>query len=193
MTSLFPNGFSVLTADENSIKQGFDGVNAPSFAFHGLRGEDVENQTLFKLVKDGTHFYAFFRCAYQETPKDLSGAYGNKVYKGECVELFIGDKDAYYELDVSPYGVGFWALVTADDSGEPCFLEEFDGFSAKTDFVDGRYDVTLKIPFEKLEKFEALSFNAFRVEKTGDERISQSLFPTGCKFHHVVSAFQKIK
>jgi hypothetical protein len=193
MISLFPDEFSALETTAECVKKGFDGVDAPALLFHGLSGETAPNSTRFKFAKDGENFYALFRCAYQDLPKDISPKHGNRVYRGECVELFIGDKERYFELDVSPYGVTFWALVLSDDTGEPQFIEQTDGFFAKATFFDGGYDVVLTVPFSSLKQFDNLYANAFRVENTGDDRVSQSLFPTGCKFHHVPSVFKRIR
>lgn len=189
MTSLFPNGYSVLAAIKEP--QDFDGVPGIELPFFDLFGGEVENAGYLKICTFNSYLVACFRCFYKEKPIDASTFYGNRVFRGECVELFIGSRNEYYELDVSPYNVRFFALI--DENGQA--IEQTDlGISTVAKWGDGSYEILYKIPLSKLKRWEKLYFNAFRVEGIcHEERFSRSVWKTDSLLHHVPAAFKRLK
>ena len=145
------------------------------------------------MANDGDCLYCVFRCYFKNKPKDMTAVNGKKVYRDECVELFIGGKSEYFELDVSPYNVSFYAIVENDGDPEPDFKEiENDDICITTQIHKDFYDVLYKIPLCELAVFPKLYFNAFRIEMIDGQRVSRSVFATDSTSHHVPDAFVRI-
>ena len=165
------------------------------FAFSDLYGKPCENRAYFQITIDGLYLYGVFRCYFKEKPKDMTAVHGKKVYRDECVELFIGNRKRYYEIDVSAYNVCFVALVeNPNNEPEPIAEEtEIQGLETSVEMYGNYYETTYKIPIESLKEFGALYFNAFRVEMVKGERVSRSISKTECKSHHLPQAFIPIQ
>ena len=192
MTSLFPNGYLVESTDE--ILPNFDNVSAQAFPFFDLWGNACENEAYLKMTHDGVYLYCFFRCYFREKPQDVTAIHGKKVYRDECVELFIGSKNNYFEFDVSPYNMQFFVLVDNKGEPEPAFSEVVGDFSTATVMQDSFYEASYKISLKELLRFgKKLYINAFRVEMKNGERVSRTISKTNSNLHHVPEAFISIR
>lgn len=161
-----------------------------------LYGKTCENQTYFAINFDGSYLYVTFWCYFKEKPKDMTAVHGKKVYRDECVELFIGSKEEYYEIDISAYNMRFVALVeNPNNEPEPKATEtEIEGLETSIEMLETHYVASYKLPLGSLRRFgKEIYFNAFRIEMVEGSRASRALFPTGNATHHETSAFGNVK
>lgn len=161
-----------------------------------LYGKPCENETYFEITAENSYLYATFTCFFKEKPKDMTAIHGKKVYRDECVELFIGSKKEYYEIDVSAYNMRFVALVeNPDNEPEPKATEtEIDGLETSIEWADTYYIARYKLPIESVKNFgEEIYYNAFRVEMVAGERVSRAISKTNSKTHHNTEVFIPIK
>ena len=188
-TLLFPDGYSVCRADKNPTC--YNDILGMELPFFDLYGGVVENKATMKICLFDAYLVAAFRCEYRKKPVDVSPLYGNRVFRGECVELFVGSKEEYFELDVSPFGPHFFALISSDGKSEQCADLDVATHSV---WGEDYYEVMYRIPIALLSKWERLYFNAFRVEGVyHEERFSRAVFKTDCLLHHVPASFQRLK
>ena len=171
MISLFPDGKKTKLTD--------------------LYGKTCENEAYFEIKAIDSYLYAAFYCFFKEKPKDMTAIHGKKVYRDECVELFIGNREKYYEIDVSAYNARFTALVqNPNNEPEPPEKEiEIAGLETSVEMQANYYEVVYKIPLDSLKAFGQLYFNAFRVEMVNGQRVSRAVSKTMCKSHHCSAAF----
>lgn len=188
MTSLFPNGY---LAPKTEVVIDFDSTTAPVLSMCDLFGNPVPNDTFCKLVHDGENLYVLFKSFFKVKPLPTFEKHGNKVFRDDCVEIFVGNKSTYLELDVSAYNVLFSAVIK-NDNGD-IEVEEKEGL-AKTQAVikDGYYEVNYKMPLVNLKEFGDLYFNVFRVEMVDGARTSRSASKTDCLSHHESRAFMPL-
>jgi hypothetical protein len=160
-----------------------------------LYGKPCENETTFEINADNSYLYATFTCFFKEKPKDMTAIHGKKVYRDECVELFIGSKKEYYEIDVSAYNVRFIALVE-NPNGDPepeASETEINGLETSIEWLDSCYIARYKLPIVSVKEFgKEIYFNAFRVEMVEGKRVSRTISKTNCTSHHVPQAFISI-
>lgn len=157
-----------------------------------LYGKQCENETTFEINVDNSYLYATFCCYFKEKPKDMTAIYGKKVYRDECVELFIGSKKKYYEIDVSAYNMRFIAIVeNPNNEPEPKATEtEIEGLETSIQWADTYYIARYKLPIASIKRFgEEIYFNAFRVEMVNGERVSRTISKTNSKSHHNSEVF----
>ena len=157
-----------------------------------LYGKPCENEPTFEINADNSYLYATFTCFFKEKPKDMTAIHGKKVYRDECVELFIGSKKEYYEIDVSAYNMSFVALVkNPNNEPEPIAEEtEIEGLETSIEWADECYIARYKLPIASIKRFgEEIYFNAFRVEMVNGERVSRTISKTNSKSHHDSKAF----
>ena len=160
-----------------------------------LYGRPCDNETAFEINADNSYLYATFTCFFKEKPKDMTAIHGKKVYRDECVELFIGSKKEYYEIDVSAYNLRFVALVeNPNNEPEPIAEEtEIEGLETDIEWADSYYIARYKLPIESIKTFgEEVYYNAFRVEMVKGERVSRTISKTNSKSHHNTEAFISI-
>lgn len=188
MTSLFPNGY---TAPKTDATVDFDTTVAPVLSMCDLFGNPVTNDTFCKIVHDGQNLYVLFKSFFKIKPLPTFDKHGNKVFRDDCVEIFVGNKSTYLELDVSAYNVLFSAVITNHD-GE-IEIEEKDGLAETSTVIkDGFYEVKYKIPLSNLKQFGDLYFNVFRVEMVDGARTSRASSKTDCLSHHETRAFMPL-
>ena len=188
MTSLFPNSY---TAQKVSEVVDFDATSAPILSVKDLFGNAVPNDTFCKLVHDGKTLYVLFKSWYSGTLEPTYHVHGNKVFRDDCVEIFIGNRSQYFELDVSAFNVLFSAIITNDNM--QLDIEEKDGLAKTTACIkDGYYEVKYEIPIDSLKVFGDLYFNIFRVEMVDGKRTSRSASKTDCLSHHETRAFMPL-
>ena len=170
----------------------FEELPSEAIPLFDLYGLPVPNMSFVRFGHFNAYLYAAFRCFFREMPEDVSGLYGNRVFRGECVELFLGGKKEYLELDVSPFGNRFYALIRQE--GEEHSAEELPLPVTTTEkWYNGCYEVVYRIPKEELSRFDELCFNAFRVEGVyHKERFSRAAFATNRPEHHVPESFGKL-
>ena len=157
-----------------------------------LYGKPCENETTFEINANNSYLYATFTCFFKEKPKDMTAIHGKKVYRDECVELFIGSKKEYYEIDLSPYNMRFVALVeNPNNEPEPKATEtDIEGLETSIEWADTYYIARYKLPIESMNRFgEEVYCNAFRVEMVKGERVSRTISKTNSKSHHNTEAF----
>lgn len=189
MTSLYPNEY---TAPKLTGVVDFSTTSAPVLTVRDLFGNDVPNDTLCKLAHDGEYLYVFFRSYFKERPQPTFNIHGNKVFRDDCVEIFIGNKSTYFELDVSAYNVIFEAIIK--NNNMELEIDERQGLTKTTsEIFDEYYEVNYVIPLKSLEVFGELYFNVFRVEMVDGKRTSRSASKTDNLSHHVTDAFIKLK
>ena len=157
-----------------------------------LYGKPCENETTFEINADNSYLYATFTCFFKEKPKDMTATHGKKVYRDECVELFIGTRKKYYEIDVSAYNMRFVALVKNPNNEPEPIAEEtkIEGLETSIEWGENHYIASYKLPIESIKRFgEEIYFNAFRVEMVNGERVSRTISKTNSKSHHDSKAF----
>ena len=189
MTSLFPDGY---TANKVSEVVDFDTTSAPVLSVKDLFGNPVPNNTLCKIVHDGEKLYVLFKSFFEIKPLPTYEVHGNKVFRDDCVEIFIGNRTTYFELDVSAYNVLFSAIIT--NCNMELDIVEKDGLTVtEAEINDGYYCVKYEIPLCQLEQFGDLYFNIFRVEMVDGKRTSRSASRTDCLSHHQTRAFMPLR
>lgn len=112
------------------------------------------------------------------------------LFDGDAVEVFIapqGDRKRYFELEVSPYGVRFWASVV-NETGTDIDVERLAPvYAVKTMLTQDGYRAEIELPFAALHGLdtEKYLFNAYRLDKKSDGRqLLYALNPTLCdRFH----------
>lgn len=111
------------------------------------------------------------------------------LYTHDAVEVFLspdGDPARYKELEVSPFGVRFYANIRND--GGRIELEKIaPAYEAHAYETQQGYRVTIALPVSALEGFDAerFVFNAFRLDKRADGRLLlYALTPTLCASFH---------
>ena len=149
--------------------------------------ERKNGKTIFRFSAKNSLCY----CPYNQNNKPL--------YDGDVCEIFIGRRDEYYEIEVSPDGNGFFALIKNDGNGRFAMEKFLDCedivFSAKK--TDGGYEVSIELDDELVSRLccdgEVL-FNAFRIETDGGEKEKYlyALSPTLCGSFHRGEAFVKL-
>ena len=157
-----------------------------------LYGKPCENETFFEMHADNSYLRIDFTCFFKEKPKDMTAIHGKRVYRNECVELFIGNKKEYYEIDLSAYNICFTAFVENPNSDpEPEVTEtEIEGLETDVEWADSYYIAKYKLPTVSLRRFgEKLYFNAFRVEMVNGVRVSRAVSKTNSTSHHVPEVF----
>ena len=189
MTSLYPDNY---TAYKVSKVVDYDTTLAPKMGVRDLFGNNVPNDTFCKIVHDGKKLYVLFKSWYSGTLEPTFHVHGNKVFRDDCVEIFIGNRERYFELDVSAFNVLFEAVITND--GKSLDIDEQKGLTKTTATIfDGYYEVTYEIELDSLTQFGDLYFNLFRVEMVGGARTSRSMSKTDCLSHHETRAFIPLK
>ncbi len=103
------------------------------------------------ILSDSENLY-FLITAMEPTPEKLTGCTGkdSKVYKGDCIELFLYPPTAenvYYQIAAGYNGAVF-------DAMQPGSKKEFDsGVEVQTKVLKDRYVIELRVPAAKLAKF----------------------------------------
>ena len=174
MISLFPNG--------------------KSFGFSDLYGNPCENKAIFEIAVIGECLHWAFRCYFKEKPKDMTAVHGKKVYRDECVELFIGNRERYYEIDASAYNAVFTAFVeNPNGEDEPPAKEiQIADLEINSEMFEEYYEVRCNAPMAIFRGLGELYFNAFRVEMRSGERISRTISPTNSNSHHKPKSFLRL-
>ena len=164
------------------------------FVFSDLYGEPCENQATFQIAVFGEYLRWAFRCWFKEKPKDMTAVHGKKVYRDECVELFIGSRERYYEIDVSAYNMVFSAFVeNPNGDDEPPAKEiQIEGLETSVKIGEAYYEVVCKVPMKTFAGLGELYFNAFRVEMQGGERVSRTISQTNSNSHHKPASFLQL-
>ena len=189
MTSLFPNTY---IAPQLAEVGDFDSISAPILTVRDLFGNTVPNDTLCKIAHDGENLYVLFRSYFKVKPLPTFDIHGNKVFRDDCVEIFIGNKTTYFELDVSAYNVLFEAIIKNDNM--QLEIDEQKGLTTTTAKIyDDYYEVKYQIKLESLKRFGDLYFNIFRVEMVDGKRTSRAVSKTNNLSHHVTEAFMKLE
>ncbi len=112
------------------------------------------------------------------------------IFKGDAVEVFLspnGDRSRYYEIEVSPYGVRFWAKIFNKNRFCIKVNREKPAYTAQAELTEQGYRVKIDVPYSSLEGFDKdqFLFNAYRLDKkTNKKQRLYALSPTYCrKFH----------
>lgn len=102
-----------------------------------------------------------------------SGIYNARHYEGDVCEVFIGNKNHYYEIEVTPDGSCLIMLI--NNAGNKVFsLDKYienNFLKINVNRLDSGYFVEVLIPCDKLSIFDKqLYFNCFRIETDGGEK-----------------------
>lgn len=150
--------------------------------------ERKNGKTVFRFSAENSRLY----CPYKQNNQPL--------YEGDVCEVFIGRRDAYYEIEVSPEGNCFFAMIKNDGNGKfhpEKFLDCRDiEYSAEK--TDAGYNVTIGVPDAIILSLcgdGEILFNAFRIETDGGEKEKYlyALSPTLCGTFHLSEAFIRLQ
>lgn len=112
------------------------------------------------------------------------------IWQGDAVEVFIspdGDLKHYKELEVSPFGVRFYADVYNKTGRKPVVQKITPAFEAQAALTDKGYRVTVRLPYDALPGYERskVRFNAYCLDMRPDgKQLLYALNPTLCKSFH---------
>lgn len=134
-----------------------------------------------------------FRFIFDVEDREIVSPYfsdNEDIYNADAVEVFIspdGDLTKYKELEVSPFGVRFYAQIRNEDGVSPVAVKENPAFNANSFETENGYRVIIDLPFSDvgLKDLNLLRLNAFRLDKRANgEQLLYALNPTLCdKFH----------
>ncbi len=117
------------------------------------------------------------------------------IWQADAVEVFLspdGCPDRYKELEVSPYGVRFYADIACDGRRLPRADKTAPAFTAATRLAAGGYEAEICLPLAALAGFDAaaMRFNAFCLcgSAAGKQRLL-ALCPTLCPTFHKPQRF----
>lgn len=119
---------------------------------------------------------------YQKDNEDL--------YNADAVEVFIseqGSLEKYNELEVSPFGLRFYAEIINTDGKTPKLEKKEPTFEVKSEITENGYKVDIVFPYKILNAFnkEKMKMNVFRLDKKEDGRLLlYALNPTLCESFH---------
>lgn len=120
------------------------------------------------------------------------------IWQGDAVEVFLspdGNREHYFELEVSPLGVRFWGEVTFS-GGEKRLKKLPPPFRADAARTQEGYVVQIKLPLAAMRGYDraAVMLNAFRLDKKADGRQKlYALNPTLCESFHKPQKFIKVQ
>lgn len=109
------------------------------------------------------------------------GAYNENLYEGDVCEVFIGKQSEYYELEVSPKGTGFFALIKNEGSGKFFLKEKLPAIGVcfySEETADG-YKAVIETENKLIYSLcggEPVRFNAFRIDTDGGDLPEKHLF-----------------
>lgn len=163
-----------------------------------LSGAELGDSFGFSVSDDGkTVCFDFSVCdsdIYCPFSKD-----NEKLYEADVVEIFIspdGNPEKYYELEVSPSGLRFLALIYNENGNcvtHTTMIEPF--FDVTTELTAKGYDVRIFVKTRYLDGFDiaAARFNAYSIDYDagGALKTYKSLNPTKAENFHLPEFFVK--
>ncbi len=157
-------------------------------------GEVAPRRTLFSLTREENAFTFHFLC--EESECFSAGEHFNdNLYEGDVAEVFLavdGETDYYFEAEVAPNGVGFFAKILWQDGHFTTCRENAPITTTAAQTVGG-WRATITIPFDVIGYKDGMSLagNAYRIETDGGETDKHllALSPTLCDTFHRPSAF----
>lgn len=142
----------------------------------------AEQQTELRLHADGTWLHARFDCA----DRDIWATYTERddpIYDEEVVEVFLAggtaDPTRYVELEVSPDGVLFDALIDNPTSRFADIVGHRDWdcpglrWQARRDDAGGRWSAAFAVPWREVPGLAGgrqVRANFYRIERPREER-----------------------
>ena len=154
-------------------------------------GKPGNPMTKFSIERKANHLICTFE-ALGASLNSYSCKDNDELYKADVVELFlyIGEENAYLEIEVSPNGARFVANIINKE------IHFIDSSFVKTKVVSGKdsYNVKMDIDLSMLDVKDELEFNAYRIETMGIESnyILLAVNPTMCGSFHVRESFIKL-
>lgn len=159
-------------------------------------GNETSYETRLDIDQKGDKLVCFFK-AKNSKFYSYSNKYNDDLFKGDVVEIFISSKydNKYYEIEVSPNGTLFYALIDNSKSEDRILYLENNCVDVKVECKNKSYTVLLTIDLAKLElNKKGIIFNAFRIETDGGvpEKHLLALNPTLCGSFHKPEFFIKL-
>jgi hypothetical protein len=170
-----------------------------------MRVELKENltgkQTPFKTVLDygveNQELYFNFCCENSQL-YSAGDTDNSPIYRGDVCEVFLcvgENRNEYFEIEVAPNGVTFFALIKNKNGVlDTTFLEK--NFMTFVTVTDKGYDVEIIIPFKALGiTNRPIYFNAYRIETEGgiEDANLLALNPTGVPRFHCPEKFIELE
>lgn len=121
------------------------------------------------------------------------------IWQADAVEIFLspdGDLVRYKEMEVSPYGIRFFADICNADGKTPQIYKIAPAFEAKAERTQAGYRVRIQISFAALgvSDIRKIKLNAFRLDKKADGRqLLYALGPTFCESFHRAAYFMNLE
>jgi len=163
-------------------------------------GNKAVYDTVFTATEEENKYVFTYMCSncLYHTPYT---AYNDKHYLGDVCELFIGKREGYYEIEVSPNGSVFFAELQFDlakGTRKATYLDKSlcDKYlCTEATHTEKGYQVVIEIDKALFTDYEEIFYNAYRIETDGGtaEKYLFALFPTSCRSFHTPSSFQKLK
>lgn len=146
----------------------------------------------FEVEKEGLTFY------FTVNDKDIISPFkedNEDIWQADAVEVFLsadGNLTRYKEMEISPYGIRFFADVTNEDGKTPQIHKIAPAFDAYAEWTSAGYCVRVFVSFASLggSNIKKMKFNAFWLDKKADGRqLLYALSPTLCESFHRPACF----
>lgn len=178
----------------------FDLIDAKTYTFTDVWNKETTEKTMLKIAYDVNNLYFLFRSYFDGVLPEKYRKKSGKVFRADCTEVFIcfdGDREHYYELDISPFNKSFVASISNPDNVNIRIeMVDKDIIVTKTQICEHYYDTLYVLPFGNfspncIENCEILC-NAYRVKIENNKRVSRVLNPTYALNHHIKDCFVKL-
>lgn len=144
---------------------------------------------LFRFLMESDRFVFFFDVEDTDIISPFQTD-NEDVWEADAAEVFLspdGNLKRYFELEVSPYGVRFFAAISNEDGIHFEVEKQTPAFTATAELTDAGYRVTIFLPYASLPGLDkkAMKMNAFRIDQKPDgTQLLYALSPTFCdRFH----------
>lgn len=141
----------------------------------------------FEVGKEGLTFY------FTVNDKDIISPFEKDnvdIWQADAVVVFLsadGKLTSYKEMEVSPYGIRFFADVTNEDGKTPQICKITPAFEAHVEWTSAGYCVRIFVSFTTLgsSDIKKMKFNAYWLDKKADRsQLLYALSPTFCESFH---------